>query len=150
MAFVATKPTAPDVGPPVAQNVVYIVQMLASPAVTYLGGIAGYNATAPQRGQKLNPLESNTLRYVGYLKSKHDEVLRKPGGGQKIYDYGISYNGFAAKLTAKQAAALKKQEGVLAVTPDQLVSQDTSSTPHFLELDVPGGLWAAGRSHRRQ
>ena len=59
----------------------------------------------------------DTVRYVGYLKSKHDEALRKVGGGQKIYSYAISYNGFAAKLTAKQAAALKKQGGVLAVTP---------------------------------
>ena len=141
MAFVATKPSAPDVGRPAPENGVYIVQMIAAPAVSYSGGIAGYNATAPRRGQKINPLESNTLRYVGYLKSKHDQALRKVHGGQKVYDYAISYNGFAAKLTAKQAAALKKQAGVLAVTPDEMVSQDTSSTPHFLGLDAPGGIW---------
>src|SRR5262249_56627638 len=61
--------------------------------------------------------------------------------GQKIYNYTFSFNGFAAKLTEKQAAALAKQDGVVAVSPDELVNQDTSSTPHFLELDVPGGLW---------
>ena len=27
------------------------------------------------------------------------------------------------------------------MTPDELVNQDTSSTPHFLGLDAPGGLW---------
>jgi subtilisin family serine protease len=141
MAFVAAKPNSPDVRQDAPQNGVYIVQMLAAPAVSYSGGIAGYNATAPRRGQKINPLESNTLRYVGYLKSKHDEALRKVHGGQKVYDYAISYNGFAAKLTTKQAAALRKQAGVLAVTPDEMVSQDTSSTPHFLGLDAPGGIW---------
>ena len=141
MALVATKPNSAGVGPDAPQNGVYIVQMLAAPAVTYSGGITGYNATAPQRGQKLDPSAPDTVRYVGYLKGKHDEALRKVGGGQKIYDYTVSYNGFAAKLTAKQAEALKKQEGVLAVTPDELVSQDTSSTPHFLGLDAPGGIW---------
>jgi len=141
MALVATKPSSPDVGQTGPQNGVYIVQMLAAPAVSYSGGIAGYNATAPRHGRKIDPLASDTVRYVGYLKNKHDEALRKVGGGQKVYDYGISYNGFAAKLTAKQAVAIKKQAGVLAVTPDEMVSQDTSSTPHFLELDVAGGLW---------
>ena len=77
MAFVATKPSAPDVGPAAPENGVYIVQMIAAPAVSYTGGIAGYNATAPRRGQKINPLESNTLRYVGYLKSKHDQLFGK-------------------------------------------------------------------------
>ena len=141
MAFVATRPASREPEIPASQNGVYIVQMLAAPAVSYSGGIAGYNATAPHPGRKIDPLASNTVRYVGYLKNKHDEVLGRVGGGQKLYDYAISYNGFAARLTAKQAAAVKKMSGVLAVTPDEMVSQDTSSTPHFLGLDAPGGIW---------
>src|SRR5262245_21534353 len=141
MALFAARPNAPDVASAAPQNGVYIVQMKAAPVASYTGDIAGYNATKPSPGQKVDPLAANTVRYVGYLKGKHDEALRRVGGGQKIYNYAISYNGFAAKLTAKQAAALKKQAGVLAVTPDQMVSQDTSSTPHFLGLDAPGGIW---------
>jgi peptidase inhibitor I9 len=141
MAFVATRPASREPEIPASQNGVYIVQMLAAPAVSYSGGIAGYNATAPHPGRKIDPLASDTVRYVGYLKNKHDEVLGRVGGAQKIYDYAISYNGFAARLTAKQAAAVKKMSGVLAVTPDEMVSQDTSSTPHFLGLDAPGGIW---------
>lgn len=34
------------------------------------------------------------------------------------------------------AALLQKQPDVLAVTPDELVTQDTSSTPSFLGLDA--------------
>jgi subtilisin family serine protease len=124
-----------------SKNGVYIVQMVAAPAAAYTGDIAGYNATAPKKGEKIDPLAPDAIRYAGYLKGKHDEVLRKVGGGPKIYDYAFAYNGFAAKLTDKQAAALAKQEGVLAVHPDELVTQDTSSTPHFLGLDAPGGLW---------
>src|SRR5215813_11860387 len=141
MALFAAKPVAPDAASAAPINGVYIVQMKASPVVAYTGDISGYNATKPGKGQKIDPLAANTLSYVGYLKGKHDEALRKVGGGQKIYNYTFSFNGFAAKLTEKQAAALAKQDGVVAVSPDELVNQDTSSTPHFLELDVPGGLW---------
>jgi subtilisin family serine protease len=141
MAFVATKPTSPDVRQNAPQNGVYIVQMLAAPAVSYSGGIAGYNATKPGKGQKIDPLAANTLSYVSYLKGKHDEAVRKVRGGAKIYDYTYSFNGFAAKLTEKQAAALAKQSDVLAVTPDELQEVQTSTTPRFLGLTDPGGLW---------
>jgi subtilisin family serine protease len=130
-----------DPGIASSKNGVYIVQMLAAPAVAYTGDVAGYSATKPKRGEKLDPAAPDTVQYVDYLKSKHDKTLEKVGGGDKLYDYAYSYDGFAAKLTPAQAAALKKQDGVLAVTPDQLVTQDTSSTPSFLGLDAPGGLW---------
>jgi subtilisin family serine protease len=141
MAFVATKPTSPDVRQNAPQNGVYIVQMLAAPAVSYSGGIAGYNATKPGKGQKIDPLAANTLSYVSYLKGKHDEAVRKVRGGAKIYDYTYSFNGFAAKLTEKQAAALAKQSDVLAVTPDELQEINTSTTPSFLGLTGAGNLW---------
>ena len=141
MALFAAKPSAPDAASNAPKNGVYIVQMKAAPAAAYTGDIAGYSATKPGKGQKIDPLAANTLSYVGYLKGKHDEALQKVRGGAKIHDYAISFNGFAAKLTEKQAAALAKQADVVAVTPDKLVDQDTSTTPHFLELDAAGGLW---------
>jgi subtilisin family serine protease len=130
-----------DAGIATSKNGVYIVQMLAAPAVAYTGNVAGYKATKPAKGDKLDPAASDTVQYVDYLKSKHDKALDNLGGGTMVYDYAYTYNGFAAKLTPSQAAALKKEAGVLAVTPDQLVTQDTSSTPSFLGLDAPGGLW---------
>jgi subtilisin family serine protease len=141
MALVATKPSSPDVGQTGPQNGVYIVQMLAAPAVSYSGGVAGYNATKPGNGQKIDPLAANTLSYVSYLKGKHDEALRKVRGGPKIYSYTYSFNGFAAKLTEKQAAALAKQSDVLAVKPDELQEINTSTTPSFLGLTGAGNLW---------
>lgn len=141
IAVFAAKPSSQDADSDGPANGVYIVQMKVAPAAAYRGDIHGYNATAPRQGQKIDPLAPDTVRYVGYLKGKHDEALRKVGGGAKIHDYAISFNGFAAKLTAKQAAALATQKDVLAVTPDELVDQDTSSTPHFLGLDAAGGIW---------
>ena len=120
----------------------YIVQMLQDPAVAYDGGISGLAATKPARGQKINPNAANVKNYVGYLKAKHDEAIAKVGGAEKVYDYAISYNGFAAKLSEAQAQLLAGLKNVVAVTPDELRTVDTSSTPTFLGLDAPGGLWA--------
>ena len=120
----------------------YIVQMLASPAVSYDGGIDGLKATKPAAGKKIDPAATDVTRYVGYLEGQHDAALGKVGGGDKVYDYAYSFNGFSAKLTAGQAAALAKQSGVVAVSPDELQTMDTSSTPAFLGLDATGGLWS--------
>jgi subtilisin family serine protease len=121
-------------------NGVYIVQLADLPAVAYDGSVAGYKATKPKQGGKIDPQAPDVVRYVGYLSSKHDQALAKVGGA-KIYDYNYTYDGFAAKLSDAQAQKLAKQSGVLAVTPDELVTQDTSSTPTFLGLNAPGGLW---------
>ncbi len=123
-------------------NGVYIVKMRQAPAVAYKGEIPGHKATAPKKGQKIDPLAPDVVKYVGYLKNKHDEALRKVGNGQKLYSYAFSFNGFAAKLTGGQAALLAKQDGVLAVSPDELMHADTSTTPTFLGLDAATGLWS--------
>src|SRR5262249_20832340 len=115
--------------------------MRATPAASYTGDVAGYTATKAVPGQKINPLNPDVVRYVGYLKNTHDQVLQKVGRATKVSDYVFSYNGFAAKLTASQAVAIAKQPDVVSVVPDQLVTQDTTSTWHFLGLDVAGGLW---------
>ena len=119
----------------------YIVQMLDEPAVVYDGGVAGLPATKPAKGQKIDPAAEDVKNYRAHLKGKHDKALESVGGGTVVYDYGISFNGFAAKLTETQAEALKSQKGVVAVTPDELRTMDTSSTPAFLGLTAKGGLW---------
>jgi len=120
---------------------IYIVQMLDRPAVAYEGGTAGLAATKPAKGAKIDPNSATVKKYVDYLKGSHDNALQKVGGGDKVYDYSYSYNGFAAKLTDAQAAALQKLPGVITVQQDQVYSVDTSSTPQFLGLTDKGGLW---------
>jgi hypothetical protein len=135
------KTTEENSSGPKSKNGVYIVQMKQAPAVTYKGDIAGYKATAPKKGQKINPLDPDVIKYVGYLKATHDATLQKVGGAAKLYSYGFTYNGFAAKLTQAQAAAMQKQDGVVSVSSDDVLSVDTSATPQFLGLTAPGGLW---------
>lgn len=122
-------------------NGVYIVQMKDAPAVAYKGGVAGYQATAPKKGEKINPIAPDVVKYVGYLKAKHDAALAKVGNGQKLYSYGFTFNGFAAKMTPQQAAVLAKDADVVAVNEDEALKLDTSSTPAFLGLTAPNGLW---------
>lgn len=125
----------------VASNGVYIVQMADMPVVAYKGGVNGLKATAPKAGQKVDPFSAEVVAYVGYLKGKHDDALGKVGGAKKLYDYNFSFNGFAAKLTAAQAAKMESLAGVLSVSADEMRYADTASTPTMLGLNAAGGIW---------
>jgi len=120
---------------------IYIVQMIDPPAVAYDGGIAGLSATRPAKGAKIDPASNNVTKYAAYLNGRHDKAIEKVGGSNKLYDFDYTYNGFAANLTAGQANALQKESSVLNVTENEMVTMDTSSTPAFLGLSDPGGLW---------
>jgi Subtilase family/Fibronectin type-III domain/PA domain/Peptidase inhibitor I9 len=119
----------------------YIVQLTGEPVVSYTGGTAGIPATAPAKGQKVNPNSAAVKAYVDFLKGQHAEVAGKVGAS-KFYDYVYAVNGFAAALTPAQAAALEKLDGVLSVEKDRLAKVETDNTPTFLGLNAPGGLWS--------
>ena len=118
----------------------YVVQMIQAPAVTYTGGVAGIPATKPAEGEKLDRASSAVTSYVGHLNSAHSQALAEVGG-EKLYDYNIAFNGFAAKLTDGQAAAIAKVPGVLSVEADVVYHADTSTTPRYLGLDARNGIW---------
>ncbi|MFB9250212.1 S8 family serine peptidase [Sphaerisporangium melleum] len=114
--------------------------MALDPVVTYDGDTAGLPATKPVRGEKVDPRSGDVTRYVAHLRGRHDAALKKVGG-KKLQEYVYSYDGFAAKLTKSQVAELRTMPDVVGVTEDKKVSVATSSTPSFLGLDAPGGLW---------
>ena len=126
---------------PTRTNNVYIVQMSDMPVTAYDGGVRGLPATKPNKGQKIDPNAPPVVAYLAYLVAQQNAALASVGGGKKLYSYGIVFSGFAAELTPVQAQKLAQMKGVLAVTKDELVDADTSSTPKFLELDAAGGLW---------
>src|SRR5215216_6689687 len=143
VAPVAAQPSANAKGGLIeaSSNGVYIVQMVDNPVVAYQGEIRGLKATAPRNGQKIDPNSADVINYVSYLTNKHDNVLSRVDGGQKLYDYSYSYNGFAAKLSLDQANKLASLDGVVSVSADEFHYVNTSSTPSFLGLNAPGGLW---------
>ena len=125
---------------PQRTNKLYIVRMVDQPVVSYAGGLPGLAATKPARGQKIDPNNGNVTGYAGYLDAQHNRALGAVGG-RKVYDYRYGLNGFAAELSEAQAGQLAGVAGVLSVIKDELQTGDTSSTPQFLGLSDPGGLW---------
>ena len=123
------------------ETATYVVQLVQAPAAGYEGGVSGYAATKPAKGKKLDASSNAAQKYAGVPEFKHDRLSTKVGGGTKIYDYTAVFNGFAAKLTEAQAAKLERPNGVLVVEKAQNFELDTSSTPAFLGLSQPGGLW---------
>ena len=119
----------------------YIVRMSDDPVVAYKGGIPGLRATKPRKGNKIDPNSPDVIRYVAHLDSRHDGALAKAGGGRKIYDYRYSFNGFSAVLTEFEAAKLATAPGVVSIEADERQSMDTATTPTFLGLTDPNGLW---------
>jgi subtilisin family serine protease len=79
---------------------------------------------------------------MAFLESRQNAVLAKVGGGKKLYSYGYVFNGFAAELTPEQAEKLAAIDGVLSVEKDEARELNTSSTPDFIGLSGPSGLWA--------
>jgi subtilisin family serine protease len=124
-----------------SSNGIYIVQMVDDPAVAYTGDVNGFNSTKPLDGENLDRENPDVVKYVEHLDGEHDKALSKAGGGNKLYDYGYTFNGFAAEMTQAQANKLSSVDGVLQVSPDTLRTMDTSSTPTFLGLDAKKGLW---------
>jgi subtilisin family serine protease len=113
---------------------VYIVMMKDDPAVMVEAG----NRTA-----KYNPNSAAARRHAQQLESKHNQALAK-AGGNKLYSYVHSFNGFAAEMTGNQAVAMAKNPEVLRVWPDELRQLNTNYSPEFLGLDAANGPWDTG------
>ena len=140
-ASTATTSTPPAAADGLGTAGVYVVQMADLPVVAYDGSTAGYAATKPAKGSKIDVTSTAVTRWADNLKSKHANALRSVGATTRLYDYAYSYNGFAAQLTGAQAKALRSTAGVVAVTKQQTYTIDTSTTPGFLGLTDEGGLW---------
>src|SRR5690606_5360024 len=86
---------------------VYIVKLRQPGAASYKGGIAGFAATKPSPGRKLDSTDGAVQSYVNYLESAHDRMLSSVGAGSgKLYSFRYALNGFAARLTPEQAVRL--------------------------------------------
>lgn len=124
----------------------YIVVMDLDPVIAYEGSIAGYAATKPDAGSKIDPNSDRVLKYRRLLESIHNRTLSAAGvdGAYKSHSYTYALNGFAAILTARQAEKIARQPGVTLVRPDEMRYKLTDNSPVFLGLTDPAGPWSKG------
>lgn len=128
----------------VRQSNVYLVVMATDPVVAYEGSIAGYAATRPAAGQKIDRNSEQIQRYVAFLQARHNAALARVGASveDKIHSYTYALNGFAARLTPEEASALASEPEVAFVKRDELRTFATDNSPFFLGLPETGGPWA--------
>ncbi len=129
-----------------SSNGVYIAIMDLKPVIAYEGDIAGFEATKPGKGQKINPRSAHVRKYVGRLKQLQGEALDAVNASPaaRLHSYTIALNGFAARLTLDQAERLAGMPEVVMVLPDTLRQRTTDSSPAFLGLTDMGGPYLKG------
>ena len=112
---------------------VFIVQMADEPAIT----LETNNNKTP------NPNTGSVKKYRDNL-TKSQNAAMTSVGAEKIYNYTMAFNGFAAVMSGADAAALLARDDVLYVWKDEIRQLATDNSPEFLELTDPtSGLWAA-------
>lgn len=133
-------PTAPGADGQTATGA-YIVQLADDPVATYAGAVPGLRSTRPAPGVRLDRGNADVKKYVGYLDGKRNRALSRVKGARKLYDYSYTFAGFSARMDSKQVAALRRTPGVVSVTRDERRTLDTVTTPDFLGLTGPTGVW---------
>lgn len=83
----------------------------------------GYNATTPRMAA-----------YTAKMKAKQTEIAGSFEDVDIIHNYVHTFNGFAAKMTASQAAALANHPDVISVFEDEVLKVTTANTPEWLGL----------------
>ncbi|WP_433211613.1 S8 family serine peptidase [Dactylosporangium sp. CS-047395] len=101
-----------------AETAIYIVQLAGDPALRTESARAG-------------------------VRANRQAVLRGAGIGRTIYDYETAFNGFAAALTPAQREKVQRTPGVQRIWKNETRKVQTITTPAFLGLAGPDGVWAS-------
>jgi subtilisin family serine protease len=129
----AVRPTKPG-------EAVYLVKLKASGAANYKGGAPGYAATKPAPGKRFNATAGNVESYVRHIEASQDRLLAEVGAsGTKLYSYRYAMNGFSARLTPEQVAALAHNSEVERIWPDSDQHLRSDDSAVFLGLENPSG-----------
>ena len=123
---------------------IYIVKLKSSGAASYEGGQAGFAATKPETGRRLQAHSARVTSYVAHLEQTHDRLLAAVGAaGSKVYSFRYALNGFAARLDAAQVSKLAQMGEVERIWVDSEQSIRTNNSAIFLGLqNQVGGLRA--------
>jgi subtilisin family serine protease len=142
--FVLTTAGAADAASPST----YVVQLKAPPLASYTGGRGGVPATSPKvtGARRVDTRSQASAEYTSYLARRQRAALAGlPGSAPRVdYNYRVAFAGFAAEMTARQAAALRKAPEVAHVWADakaelQATPDPADATQVFASLDGPSG-----------
>ncbi|MCO5595178.1 hypothetical protein L7F22_049217 [Adiantum nelumboides] len=124
----------------------YVVLLQGSPVLHYDGSLPNF-PLVPRKPDGRADMSSQAAKlYASFLIDCHDSVLNEAFGEgahlrKKLYSYHYLLNGFAAWLTAEEAALLQHSSStVISVEKDSHVQKFTTYTPKYMGL--PGGAWA--------
>ncbi|WBU36777.1 S8 family serine peptidase [Homoserinibacter sp. YIM 151385] len=140
-AAVPASPLAPLTNATSFEDGRYIVSLADAPLAAYDGGIEGYRATTPDAGEQLDTRQAPVQKYQTYLQEQQEEVAGEVGA-DVAYSYTVTNNGFAAELTAAQAAKLSADKRVTALELDELKQVTAVPSHEFLGLAGTDGVWA--------
>ena len=114
----------------------YLVQTSSAP-------LAANDTTKPAEGEKVNAHSAVAKQWLSKLRGEHDGALRASqiSTTRKVTDYGVVFNGFAAKLTPAEVIRLRNTAGVVRVWKDETRYADTTTTRDFLGLTGGNGVW---------
>ncbi|KAK9013816.1 hypothetical protein V6N11_041811 [Hibiscus sabdariffa] len=85
----------------------------------------------------------SVIESITELSAEEKRESEQPSSPQLIHVYKRAISGFAAKLSTKQLESLKRLDGFLSATPDEMLSLHTTRSPQFLGLELGKGLWSA-------
>jgi len=123
----------------------YIVQVKGNPGITQaqaFGELLPSNQVVSVAGNNYNANTPAMKAYTKALQNRQDDLVNTIGSINIIHSFQHTFNGFSAKLTAKQKSQLEVHPDVVGVWEEELQTITTSNTPEFLGLTSPGGQYA--------
>ena len=119
----------------------YFVILKEQPAATYDGGVEGIPATSvTSSGGEFRADSPAVQKYDNYLTAQQTAVASTADVTVK-HHFTTAINGFVAQLTADQALALAQDDRVLAVSEDEELTPDYSSTEFLGLTPETGDTW---------
>ncbi len=123
----------------------YIVQLKGKTAIAQaqeIGELLPTNQLVANTGNRYNAHTPAMEAYTKALENKQKQVASSIDSINILHSFKHTYNGFTAKLNAKQKAQLESHPDVIGVYEDKLETVNTANTPEFLGLTGAGGQHA--------
>lgn len=134
----------------------FIIQLEEPSLATYKGGNSLFAAPERARSGKIDVTSDVSQAYLAHLDQQLDAAIVSSesllGRDLDVYArFDVVLNGFAARMSAAEAAELRNMPGVREVYPDLIWQPETDTSPEFLGVDgiwdgsnVPDGVTAKG------